>query len=155
MVNQLHITKTKRLSYEEFQQVHDLWNSEFPASLKDRFAILLEGVKNFNHYLIEDNNGHLLAWAVYFEKDNEIQFSLIVGGEHQGKGLGKALINMLKADLGDFYGWVIDHDNDLKENGQPYLSPLAFYEKMGFEILHGVRMETELVKAIKVKHSKV
>jgi len=154
MVNQLHITKTKQLSYEEFQQAHDLWNQEYPVSLKDRFSILLDGVKNFNHYLIEDETGKLLAWAVYFEKDNEIRFSIIVDGEHKGKGFGKTLVNRLKQDLDEFYGWVIDHNNDLKENGENYISPLAFYEKLGFEILHDSRLDTELLTAVKIRYCK-
>lgn len=47
-----------------------MWNDEYPIKLKDRFGILLEGVENYNHYLIEQNN-NVLAWAVEFEKEKE------------------------------------------------------------------------------------
>jgi hypothetical protein len=57
---------------------------------------------NYNHYLIEDENKNIIAWAVDFEKDHEIRFSIIVQRNQQGEGLGTILIERLKKDLGDF-----------------------------------------------------
>ncbi len=147
----MEVTSTKYLTDTQFQQIDRLWNEEYPLKLKGRFKILLDGVEKFNHYLIEDENQNILAWAVEFEKDNETRFSIIVNSKHQGKGLGKTLVKLLKEDLGGFYGWVIDHDDDVKDGGDNYKSPLAFYAKLGFEILHDQRIDADLLEAVKIK----
>ncbi len=108
----MEIIKTKSLTAKQFQQINGLWNEEYPLKLKDRFELLLDGVNDYNHYLVEDKDRNILAWAVDFEKDNEIRFSIIVDKNHQGKGLGVQLIKKLKKDLKEFYGWVIDHNDD-------------------------------------------
>jgi GNAT superfamily N-acetyltransferase len=148
----MEIIKTKKLNESQFQQINQLWNNEFPVKLKDRFDLLLDGVENYNHYLIEQNN-RVLAWAVDFEKEDEVRFSIIVSSEHKGKGLGSLLIQRLKRDLGEFYGWVIDHNDDLKQNGEFYQSPLAFYINNGFEVLTQHRIESEMLRAVKIRNS--
>lgn len=145
------IIKTNTLTDSQSRQINQLWNEEYPENLKDRFGKLLENVQNFNHYLIEDESGNVLAWAVDFEKDNETRFSIIVSKNHQNKAFGAKLINRLKEDLSEFYGWVIDHNNDKKLNGESYQSPLPFYLKHGFEILHDSRIDNEMLKAVKIK----
>ena len=52
----MEIIKTKNINSVQFQQIDQMWNDEYPIKLKDRFGILLEGVENYNHYLIEQNN---------------------------------------------------------------------------------------------------
>ena len=147
----MEIIKTKNLTAKQFQQINRLWNEEYPLKLKDRFELLLGGVNDYNHYLVEDKDRNILAWAVDFEKDNEIRFSIIVDKNHQGKGLGVQLIKKLKKDLNEFYGWVIDHNDDKKSNGENYESPLSFYINQGFEVLHNKRIDTDLIKAVKIK----
>ncbi len=147
----MEVSRTKYLTDRQFQQINRLWNEEYPSKLKGRFGMLLDGVENFSHYLIEDENQSILAWAVEFQKDEEIRFSIIVSSKHCGQGHGKILINRLKEDLGIFYGWVIDHNDDKKENGENYKSPLSFYQKLGFEVLHDERIDTDLLKAVKIK----
>jgi RimJ/RimL family protein N-acetyltransferase len=147
----MEINKTKYINNDQFQQINQMWNEEYPIKLKDRFELLLEGVEKYNHYLIEQEN-KVLAWAVEFEKENETRFSIIVKNEHKGQGFGKLLINRLKRDLGEFYGWVIDHNNDLKQNGEIYNTPIEFYLKNGFEILCEERIDSEMIKAVKIKN---
>ena len=147
----MEIIKTKSLTAKQFQQINNLWNEEYPLKLNDRFELLLDGVNDYNHYLVEDKDRNILAWAVDFEKDNEIRFSIIVDKNHQGKGLGVQLIKKLKKDLKEFYGWVIDHNDDKKSNGENYESPLSFYINQGFEVLHNKRIDTDLIKAVKIK----
>lgn len=147
----MEVTRTKHLTDNQFQKIDRLWNEEYPLKLKDRFKLLLDGLENFTHYLIEDETKHILAWAVEFEKDEEIRFSIIVTSKQRGKGLGKTLVEQLKHDLGQFYGWVIDHNDDEKQNGEHYKSPLSFYVNQGFEILNDQRIDTELLKAAKIK----
>src|SRR6478672_1391556 len=145
----MEIVKTKQLTDAQFQQINQLWNDEYPAQLKDRFGILLDGVENYHHYLIEDEHNNTIAWAVDFKIANETRFSIIVHKEHQRKGLGKLLLKKLQEELGEFYGWVIDHNNDLKENGEYYQSPLLFYVKNGFDVLYDIQIDTEMLKAVK------
>ena len=147
----MKVQKTKILTESQFQQINHLWNQEYPINLKDRFPILLNDVQNFQHYLLEDENKIILAWAVFFEKDGEIRFSIIVDNKYQGQGWGKLLIQQLIQDLDHFFGWVIDRDGDLKSNGQPYQSPLGFYQKLGFQVLEDQRLDTEMLQAVKIQ----
>ena len=147
----MQILQTRYLTDEQFQNIHRLWNEEYPVKLKDRFGLLLNGVDNYMHYLIEDENNTIVAWAVHFEKDNETRFSIIVSEKQQGKGLGTALVNKLKEDVNELYGWVIDHNNDIKQNGEHYLSPIPFYLKHGFEILPTIRIDNDMLNAVKIK----
>jgi len=147
----MEIKKTKYLTEKQSQQINNLWNEEYPVNLKDRFKHLLDGVKNYNHYLIEDDQENTLAWAVEFEKDNEIRFSIIVNNKEQRKGYGNSLLSRLKHDLGEFYGWVIDHNEDKRSNGENYQSPLMFYVKQEFEVLYDTRIDSDILKAVKIK----
>jgi RimJ/RimL family protein N-acetyltransferase len=146
----MEILKTKVLSKSQFQQIDQLWNEEYPVNLKNRFGLLLDGVEQYHHYIMEYNN-QVIAWAVDFFKEAETRFSIIVAQEHQGKGFGSALLKRLSLDLGEFYGWVIDHNNDVKANGTYYQSPLNFYIQNGFEVLPENRIDTAMIKAVKIK----
>lgn len=118
--------KTTILTSIQAKQIDSLWNEEFPSQLQGRFSSLLEGVVHFAHYLFQDELENVVAWAVYFEKDQEIRFSILVSKNQQRKGFGKLLLNQLKEDLEEFYGWVVDHNNDLKEKWRNLFSPIDF-----------------------------
>ena len=148
------IKKTKYLTDSQFDQINKLWNTEFPESLINRFDKLLIGIENYNHYILQDEYETIVAWAIYFEKDDEIRFSIIVDHNYQRKGYGKLLIDQLKDDLQEFTGWVIDHNNDRKTNGENYISPLNFYIKNGFEILPDNRIDNNILKAVKIKFTR-
>ncbi|MBX3163363.1 MAG: GNAT family N-acetyltransferase [Bacteroidetes bacterium] len=141
----------KSLSPKQAKQINDLWNEEYPLNLKDKFHLLLQGTEKYNHYVIEDTNNNVIAWATDFERENATWFSIIVSSEYKGKGLGKLLIEKLKSENTEFYGWVIDHNKNLKSNGEHYKTPMPFYLKQGFEILSDVRMETDIISAVKIK----
>ena len=151
-MNTIHynIVKKKYLSPSEFEQINYLWNVEYPINLIDRFPLPLEGVKQYNHFIISDSDGSVLAWAVDFEKEGETRISIIVDSKCANKGLGSILINELKKSNATFYAWVIDHNRHLKSNNNPYLSPMNFYLKHGFKILHQHRIETEIISAVKI-----
>ena len=146
----MEITQTTFLSNVQSEQINSLWNAEYPLQLKDRFPILLEGTTWHNHFLIEDSNRVIIAWAVMFEHNNQIRFSIIVSKDYQGKGLGELLLDHLKVTHDEFFGWVIDHNNDLKSDGENYISPLPFYLKQGFEIIANQRIDTEMIQAVLV-----
>ena len=96
----------------------------------------------------------MIGWAVAFEKDKQIRFSIIIHTNFKKKGLGGMLIDKLKAGHDELYGWVIDHNNDLKMNGDYYLSPIDFYLNKGFNILHENRIENEMIRAVLIKWQK-
>jgi len=145
------IIKTKILSHQQEEQINSLWNEEYPVKLANRFGLLLEGVERYNHYIVEDEKQNIIAWAVDFEKENEVRFSIIVRADQKGRGIGGLLIEKLKNENADFYGWVIDHNNDMKRNGEYYQTPMPFYLKHGFSILSDCRIETEMISAVKIK----
>ena len=147
----MEIVKLKELNTKQLSQINKLWDTEYPLSLKGRFKILLDGASAYNHYIIEDGNKKVIAWAADFIKEEEIRFSIIVDPMYQGKGIGSLLMKKLITDLDEFYGWVIDHDNDLKENGEKYKSPLSFYLNLGFDLLPKERINNELLKAVKIR----
>jgi GNAT superfamily N-acetyltransferase len=149
----MNIRTTNALTSDEKAELNQLWNEEYPVRLKDRFNLLLERCSCFQHYIIQDEQGCILAWAVDFERDGEVRFSIIVSSEHQRKGYGAALLRAMQQNNSTFYGWVIDHDDDLKSNGAMYKSPLAFYLKNGFEVLSNERIDNEMLRAVKVKWS--
>jgi GNAT superfamily N-acetyltransferase len=146
------IIKTKELSTSQAEQIHRAWNEEYPVKLNNRFGLLLSDVTSYMHYIIENDKQEIVAWGVMFEKDDERRFSILVDSNYKGQGLGKKLIDAFKKDYSIFYGWVIDHDNDVKMNGEKYVSPLSFYLKQGFTILNEQRIDTEMISAVKVEH---
>lgn len=145
---------TNVLSEKQNAQIHALWNEEYPSTLMDQFPVLLEGAAMSKHYLILDADENVLAWAVYFQKDDEIRFSILVDRQHQGEGLGKQLITEIKNELSEFSGWVIDTNEFNKRDGTVYNSPLPFYMQLGFEILHQIRIDNDFIKAVKVKFTR-
>jgi len=144
---------TTTISELQQKQIDALWNQEYPKNLQNRFAILLTDASNYRHFIIENESQQVLGWAVLFDKENETRFSIIVGEASKGMGLGGQLMDALKQACPCFYGWVIDHDNDLKNDGTNYPSPLTFYLKHGFEVLSEQRLDTPIIKAVKVKWS--
>lgn len=148
---QVKISKIKELSASQSEQINRLWNDEYPLKLKDRFPLLLADVDSHNHYIIEDNNKNIIAWAVDFEKDRQVRFSIIVSSIHKGKDLGGMLIEKLKTENKEIYGWVIDHNDDLKSNGEYYKTPMPFYLKHGFEVLKDNRIDNEMIRAVLIK----
>jgi len=144
------IIKTKDLSSSQSEQIDRAWNDEYPIKLNNRFGLLLNDAKSHVHYIIEKEKQEVIAWGVMFEKEDELRFSILVLSKYKGQGMGKLLIDAFKNDYPIFYGWVIDHDNDVKANGEKYVSPLPFYLKQGFNILNEQRIDTEMISAVMV-----
>lgn len=149
------IQKLKALTPAQNLQINLLWNEEFPSSLNNRFGILLKDASWFTHYIINDEREQIKAWSVIFEKDGEVRFSIIVDSRFQKQGLGKALIEKLKDEHGIFYGWVIDNLTSRKRNNALYLSPLKFYLQMGFEVLTNERIDSDMLRAVKIKRKPI
>ncbi|SMD14689.1 hypothetical protein, partial [Pedobacter nyackensis] len=69
---------------------------------------------------------------------------------NQNKGCGKMLIDSLKQNSKKLCGWVIDHNNDLKQDGSTYYTPMQFYLKNSF-IVMDEKIETDIISAVKIK----
>lgn len=155
MTENLDIIQTTELNEQVKNQILDLWNNEYPEkltynSLKE-FDNYLNNLSNLTHYLLTNNENLILGWALKFERENEKWFAIILSEIIKGKGLGRKMLNELKKEEQVLNGWVIDHNNDKKKNGQLYVSPLKFYKKCNFEILVDERLELEKISAVKIK----
>jgi len=88
---------TTILNKTQKSQIKDLWNKEYPISIKHEtqkdFENYLSNLTDQHHILIENENGEIKAWYFDFERDEERWFAMIVGSEIQEKGYGKGLIN--------------------------------------------------------------
>ena len=158
MPENLKIITTTILSEEQKRQILDLWNGEYPEklcynSLAD-FDEYLEKLTNHQHFLLTNNENKIKGWAFTFNRENEKWFAIIVVEDLQGKGFGRKMLDQLKDHETVLNGWVIDHDNDLKKNGEFYQSPVKFYEKCDFKILNDERIELPKISAVKIRWTK-
>ncbi|MNQ95206.1 hypothetical protein D3C85_1107550 [compost metagenome] len=135
--------------------IYDLWNKEYPAKLKH------EEVKHLDNYLshLADLEYHLLTgpsqevvgWALRFTRNNQPWFAVVIDSNLHGQGHGRRMLEEMKKTTDELNGWVIDHNEDLKENGEYYRSPLGFYLKNEFIILPETRLELEEMSAVAVR----
>lgn len=96
------------------------------------------------------DNDDIAGWAATHSVELARGFFIMLDGEYHGKGYGTTLLNELKKEGQKLFGWAIDHDNDLKLNGQPYPSPIRFYLKNGFTVNNNLRMENEQISAVNI-----
>ena len=153
----MKVLNTTYLSPSQKTTICHLWDSEYPVQLQvtsQGFDDFLSSSQNHIHYLIEGNGSKIIGWAFTFDRDDERWFSMIVDSTYQGQGLGSMLLEEMKANESSLNGWVIDHHHDIKQNGDPYLSPLAFYIRNGFTPIPEIRFENEKISAIKIEWRK-
>lgn len=143
------------LSRVQRRALCDLWNNEYPKGLNyqtlSAFDNYLSNLTEPSHILIIDKNQKLMGWYCAFMRENEKWFMIIMDTYFQGKGLGTKVLNFVKEKETELNGWVIDHDNDKKKNGEIYNSPLEFYVKNDFEVISNTRLELETISAVKIK----
>lgn len=153
----MKIITNNRLDLEQKRQILQLWNNEYPEKLAyknlEGFENYLEKLHNVNHFLLTDNE-EIHGWAITFMRDSEIWFAIILSGNIHGEGWGTKMLNELKQNKTELNGWVIDHNNDKKINGEFYKSPLEFYLKNEFKVLSDIRLELEIMSAVKIKWTK-
>jgi len=153
----MKINETPILLPDQKVVIRYIWNNEYPENLAvtpSTFDDFLDSTSNHMQYLIEGNDSEIIGWAFTFDRDEDRWFSMIIDSAYQGQGLGSILLNMLKEKESRLNGWVIDHPNDYKQNGDPYNSPLPFYIKNGFSPIPGIRFENEKISAIKIEWRK-
>lgn len=154
----MQIIKLTQLNETQKEQIFDLWNTEYPEKLVYHsmadFESYLSRLTEQNHYVLSDTNDKIKGWAITFIRENEKWFAIIISGKLHGKGIGTEMLNELKKKESILNGWVIDHNSDKKHNGDRYRSPLEFYIKNGFKVIHETRLELEVMSAVKIKWTK-
>lgn len=143
------------LTIAEKEIICTLWNAEYPQQLGHQniseFDNYLHNLSEATHYLLIDENEQIKGWGISFWRDNEIWFAIILDEKIHGKGFGTLLLNELKKAEIELNGWVVDHENDIKQDGEKYKSPLAFYSKNDFTVCKEIRLETAKISAVKIK----
>lgn len=131
-----------------------IWNAEYPKQLcipcMAEFNAFLDSLVNPGYFLLKDEGAGFIGWAAVFYREGIRCFFIMLSGRAQGNGYGTALLNALKAKENSLFGWVIDHDNDVKANGTLYPSPLNFYRKNNFTVNNHLRLETEVLSAVNI-----
>jgi hypothetical protein len=155
----MQIITTTYLTDSQKESAFNLWNNEYPKDLQYKhltaFDSYLNGLSEKRHYLLINEEETIAAWAVTFTRNAKKWFAIIINSEIHGKGYGTMILDEIKKDEPQLLGWVIDHERDLKSNGQKYRSPLAFYKKNNFDILPDCRLESETISAVKIVWKKV
>ena len=150
----MNFIKTEKLSNEQKIEIFQIWNNEYPEKLAfkkaENFEEYLNKLEKPIHYIIQNNKNKIIGWAIDFYRDNQKWFAIIIDGREQQNGFGKKLLNELKKHNAELNGWVIDHDNDIKINGEQYKSPIDFYLKNNFEVVSENRLENEVLSAVKI-----
>ncbi len=149
----MNIIEKKVLSSEEKKILFQLWNKEYPEKLSyntiEELNSYLNNLSSTKHYLLIDRN-KISGWAFTFFRENEDWFAIIVNQEIQGTGKGSLLLEELKKEKNNLNGWVVDHENDSKQNKEPYKSPLPFYIKNGFMVCSNIRIDNKKIEAVKI-----
>lgn len=148
------IIEVQELTPGQKEEIYSLWNEEYPEKLAYRspegFDDYLHGVHQKFHLLLLDDYQQIAGWFFLFERAGEHWFAMILSGRIQGKGYGTQLLDLAKSKKGQLNGWVTDHNDDYKLNGDVYRSPVDFYLKNGFQLLPEERFESAKLSAVKM-----
>jgi hypothetical protein len=151
----MKIIETRDLALEQKQTLFELWNAEYPERIGYRelseFENYLEGLSSVKHFLLVNDLNQIFGWAFAFVREDENWFGIIIDSKMHGKRFGTLLLDELKRNALVLNGWATDHQNDVKRNKEPYLSPLDFYTKNGFIVDQNIRMENEKISAVKIR----
>jgi hypothetical protein len=155
----MKIIQTQVLTLEQKESLFELWNAEYPERIgyKDlsEFQDYLNGLLSLRHYLLVDDLNIISGWAFTFFREGEDWFGIIIDSKIQGKRFGTLLLDELKSNTPVLNGWATDHQNDVKRNKEPYLSPLEFYTKNRFIVNQNIRMENDKISAVKIRWERV
>ena len=150
----MNFTETETLNEKQKLEIIELWNSEYPKELSlsglTDFDQYLHGLSEKHYILLSNENGSVKGWLIYFVRDGEQCFAMLLDSSLQGQGWGSKFLNLAKERNKELNGWVIDNDSELKQNGEVYKSPIGFYRKNGFEIRTDVQLKKKNISGIKV-----
>ena len=117
-------------------------------SIED-FEAYLNKLNDSKHFIVKIDN-QILGWFVTFIIDSKRWFVIIIDSKYQRKGIARQLIENALLDSTELYGWVIDTEKYIKQNGDIYKTPIEFYKKLGF-VITNERLENEKLSAVKIK----
>jgi hypothetical protein len=153
----MKIIKTQNLTKDQKNTLYNLFNNEYPAVINftsfSDFENYLKTLNNPLHFFLLNEKNQIQGWAYLFTREKGRWFGILLDSKIQKQGFGSLLINKLKSIENHLNGWVVENDKELKKNGEPYLSPIAFYQKNDFTIDHSIRLETEKLTTIKIEWS--
>ena len=159
MASDLMIEHVSFLTPRDVEEVFNLWNNEYPSKMEYfhvvQLDVYLDEIENPYHLLLYNRKGNVLGWAFSFDRDGERWFAILIDHSIQRQGYGRSLLNQLKMHEPILNGWVVDRNRYKKTNGEPYLSPLKFYKKCGFEVLSDQRLELEIISAVKIRWTSI
>ena len=143
-----------QLNEVQKKSVLKIWNKEYPKILSYKelidFDDYLDKLKDKKHLILLDRNDNIQGWYCDFIRDGERWFALIINVSMQGKKLGTKFLNLAKSKNSVLNAWVMDKEDEIKQNGKIYKSPLHFYLKNEFIQLSSIRLETDKMSAVKI-----
>lgn len=151
----MKIVEQNDLSNAQKSRIIEMWNAEYPLSIAHSgilsFDEYLNNLGDKKHFLLFDEKGKIVGWAMIFVRDDAKWFAIIVDGKIQGKGFGIKLLDALKTAEKRLFGWVIDNDDSAKANGEIYRSPLGFYKKIGFRVHKNEKIVKQKISGVKIE----
>ncbi len=144
---------TSALADNHKARIYDLWNNEYPASIAfkkyEDFEKYIQGLKGQKHILLMEGK-KIYGWYFEFDRNGERWFAMILDQCVQGRGYGSAMLRQGMKGNRSLSGWAVYSEGYKKSNGEQYRPPVDFYLKNGFEILHDIRYDTEVLKTVKI-----
>jgi hypothetical protein len=151
----MKLLELEHLDPYQKEAVRELWNEEYPKSLvletTQNLDDYLYKLKDQKHLLLFDEDENVMGWFFGFIRDNERWFAIIVKSSKHNMGCGTLLLEKAKSLYTELNGWVITDATHTKRDGSYYLSPLGFYLKNGFSFLENETVETDKMKAVKIR----
>ncbi|MBK7682216.1 MAG: GNAT family N-acetyltransferase [Bacteroidetes bacterium] len=148
------IIHTQVLNQQQQLELLKCWNDVYPVNVKfedlSKLNSYFDGLQHVEYFLLIDSSIPAIAFSFRFIRDGELWLAMLMPTSMQGKGYGSILLEELTENKEMISAWVVDHDQDLKSDGSPYVSPLQFYLKNGFVIQEGVRLELDTISAAKL-----
>ena len=150
----MHIINTRMLNEDQQTAAFKLWNQEYPEQLimkiRADFEQYLSTLTAASHFLLVGNAEEILGWAFKFTRESALWFAIILDSSKHKKGLGSMLLDHVKDQETELNGWVVDHNDYLRYNGECYLSPVNFYRKNGFTVIEDIRLKSPHLSAVKI-----
>ena len=151
----MKIIKTTSLTKDQKNTLRNLWNNEYPMALNfmafSDFEKYLKPLNNQVHFFLLNDKNQIQGWSFTFSRDKKKWFLIILDSKIQRNGFGNLLINKLKSLEPKLNGWVIESNNEVKKNGELYLSPLEFYLKNEFTVNSNELLDNSKISAIKIE----
>lgn len=151
----MDFVETKSLNEEQKKSIVALWNLEYPKKLALPsvldFERYLDGLSDKNHIVLMDEDKALKGWLIYFMRDGERCFAMLIDRTLQGWGWGSRFLDLAKQRNNELNGWVVPNNEETKSDGGTYQSPVAFYLKNGFWILNNSEQDKNGITGIKLR----